>query len=48
MTIPGLTAASLAAVKSGRPWANAAAFNTAVGRTLNAKEAQRIARYLAF
>jgi DNA uptake protein ComE-like DNA-binding protein len=48
MTIPGLAANELAAIKSGRPFANAAAFTTGVARTIDAKEAQRIARYLVF
>jgi hypothetical protein len=48
MTIPGLAANELAAIKAGRPWASDAAFRTGLARTVDAKEAQRIARYLVF
>ena len=48
LTIPGLTQARLTALKSGRPYANEAAFLAAFARSSDAKEAKRVARYLVF
>lgn len=47
-TIPGLKPAVLAAIKAGRPWADEAKFKTEVAKATDAKDAQRIARYLVF
>jgi hypothetical protein len=46
MTIPGLKQNGLDAIKRGRPWSSEAAFREGVGRTLDAREVQRISRYL--
>ena len=46
-TIPGATASTVAALKSGRPYASAAALEQALVKTTNDKEGKRLARYFA-
>jgi hypothetical protein len=46
MLIPGMTAPTLAAIKSGRPWASFDAFNTAMAKTLNAAQVSSLEQYL--
>jgi hypothetical protein len=46
MLIPGMTAPTLAAIKAGRPWADFASFQTAMGKTMNAAEVARVEQYL--
>ena len=46
MTIPGMTQATLTAVKNGRPWKTQAQFEQAIGKVVPAKEVARIWRYL--
>jgi hypothetical protein len=48
LTIPGFTAARLDALKKGRPWADEARFRTEMAKSMDAKEVQRISRYLVF
>jgi DNA uptake protein ComE-like DNA-binding protein len=46
-TIPGATAATVATIKSGRPYASTAALEQALTKATNAKEGKRLARYFA-
>jgi hypothetical protein len=46
MLIPGMTAPTLAAIKAGRPWADFATLQAALGKTLNAAEVARVEQYL--
>jgi DNA uptake protein ComE-like DNA-binding protein len=46
-TIPGATAATVTAIKSGRPYASAAAVEQALVKATNAKEGKRLSRYFA-
>jgi len=46
-TLPGVTAATVAAIKSGRPYASAAAVEQALVKATNAKDGKRLARYFA-
>jgi DNA uptake protein ComE-like DNA-binding protein len=46
MTIPGMTQATLNAIKQGRPWKTQAQFEQAIGKVVPAKEVGRIWRYL--
>ena len=46
-TIPGVTTATVTAIKSGRPYASAAAVEQALVKATNAKEGQRLSRYFA-
>jgi DNA uptake protein ComE-like DNA-binding protein len=46
MTIPGMTQATLNAIKQGRPWKTQAQFEQAIGKVVPAKEVARIWRYL--
>ena len=48
MTIPGMTAATVARLKQGRPYATKEAFEQAMARGSDAKEAARISRFLVF
>lgn len=48
MTIPGMTAAMLAKLKQGRPFASQSAFEQAMSRGGDAKDAARMARFLVF
>lgn len=45
MTVPGADAKLVAAIKKGRPYANAAALEQALAKATNAKEGKRVARY---
>ena len=46
MTIPGMTAKTLADLKKARPYASKAQFETEMGKAAGAKEAARLSRYL--
>ena len=46
MLIPGMTATTLTAIKAGRPWATFDAFQTSLGKTMNATEVARLEQYL--
>jgi DNA uptake protein ComE-like DNA-binding protein len=46
-TIPGATASTVAALKSGRPYASASAVEQALVKATNAKEGKRLSRYFA-
>ncbi len=48
MTIPGMTAATLAKLKQGRPYASKEAFEQAMAKGADAKEAARISRFVVF
>ena len=48
MTIPGMTAATVAKLKQGRPYATKEAFEQAMARGSDAKEAGRISRFVVF
>lgn len=48
MTIPGLTAATLARIKQGRPYASKDAFEQKMAGGSDAREAARISRFLVF
>jgi hypothetical protein len=46
MLIPGMDAARLGAIKSGRPWRSFDQFRTAIASVSNAAEAERLEEYL--
>jgi hypothetical protein len=46
MLIPGMAAPTLTAIKAGRPWADFASFQAAMGKTMNATEVARLEQYL--
>lgn len=46
-TIPGANAATVTAIKSGRPYASATAVEQALVKATNAKEGKRLSRYFA-
>jgi DNA uptake protein ComE-like DNA-binding protein len=48
MTISGVTAATIAKLKQGRPYASKDAFEQAMGRGGDPKEAARVSRFLVF
>ena len=47
MTVPGATAATVSAIKQGRPYASIAALEQTLAKTSNAKDGKRLARYFA-
>ena len=47
MTIPGVSAATLATIKKGRPYASVTALQQTLVKATNAKEGKRLARYFA-
>ncbi len=47
-TLPGATAATVAAIKSGRPYASASALEQALVKATDARDGKRLARYFAF